>query len=220
LPAITGEVVINKVKPTLGFMALVVCLTLIAWCLYYFQGFAVGAALGPMEANRLLIPALLAFLAFVFLVAAYYLLIKQCRKWVKLTFLLALMTPTVFLVGYAGYVSATIIAAPFFTTTVTTQIKLRLGLDDLNRPVFYFSDFHIRDGFDYDPYRKYLLEYPEEVFELSETERQVTGTIVIEYSYRRAARFWLTHIEQQPVVTNRIHGSFVPPQLETLESKK
>lgn len=209
---------INKAKTIFGTIALVIWLALILWCLIYFQSFAIGAALGPKEAKWLLLPALLAFLALLVLAASYYLLIIKCRKWIKISFLLALMTPTVLLAAYAGYVSASIIAAPYFTTTRTKQIKLRLGLDDLHRSVFYFIDYHIKDGFDYDPYRKYLLEYPEEVFRLAKTKQQVTGTIVIEYSYRSATRFWLTHIGENAVVTNRIHGSFIPPQLETLKS--
>jgi hypothetical protein len=188
--------------------------------MYYFQGFAVGSALGPMEAKWLHLPAFLAFLSLAFLAAAYYLLMLKCRKWVKAGFLLVLVAPTVALAGYAGYVSASIIAAPYFTTTVTTQIKLRLGLDGSNRPVFFFSDFHIKDGFDYDPYRKNLLDYPQEVFDLSRTGQEVVGTIVIEYSYDRAARFWLTHIEDKEVGTNRIHAGFLPPKLETLESTR
>ena len=188
------------------------------WCLVYFQNFAVGAALGPVEAKWLLLPTLLVFLALVFLVASYYLLIIKSRKWVKVSFLLVLMSPTILLAGYTGFVSASIIAAPYFTTTVTKQIKLRLGLDDLKRPVFYFVDYHIKDGVDYDPYRKYLLEYPDEVFKLSETKQQVTGTIVIEYSYKKASRFWLTYIGENKVETNRIDGSFIPPQLEILQN--
>ena len=85
---------------------------------------------------------------------------------------------------------------------------------------YFFSDYHIKDGFDYDPFRKYLLEYPKEIFELSEIEQQVMGTIIIEYSYKKAERFWLRHIGEAEVLTNRIHGSFVPPQLEMLESVK
>ena len=211
---------INKSKAVLGSLALVLWLTLMSWALYSFRGFAIGSALGPMEAEWLFLPTLLALLSLVFLAAAYYLLMLKCRKWAKLFFLFALMVPTMALAGYAGYVSASVIAAPYFTTTVTTQIKLRLDLDNLNRPVFFFSDFHIKDGFDYDPYRKYLLEYPEEVFGLSQTGQEVVGTIVIEYSYQRASRFWLTYIGDNEVMTNRINGSFMPSRLARLEDMR
>ena len=211
---------IIKAKTIYGSMAFVVWLALTWWSLVGFGSFAIGAALGPMKATWLLLPSFFAVLALVFLAAAYYLLITKCRKWVKVTFLLALMIPATLWAGYAGYLSASIISAPYFSTTVTKQVKLRLGLDAFNRPVFFFSDFHIKDGFDYDPYEKYLLEYPEEVYQLSGTEQQVTGTIVIEYSYKRATQFWLTHIGKVAVVTNRIHASFLPPQWERLVNKK
>ena len=182
-----------------------------------FNVFALGAALGPMEAEWLLLPAVLVLLALGFLITAYCLQTKNSRKWIKVCYFLLLILPQSVLASYGGYVAAMILAKPYFTSLVTTPIQLRLDLDGWNRPVFFFSEYQIKDGLDHDPYSKYLLEYPKAVFELSENGQNVNATIVIEYSYGEADRFWLTHIELFPVTTNRIHGGFIPPHLSTIE---
>ena len=173
-----------------------------------------------MEAEWLVIPSLLILLALGFLAYAYNLLIKNSHKWIKVSFILFLVAPHTLFSGYTGYMATLIIAEPYFTTHVTSTIELRLNLDKLSRPVFFFSEYHKKNGVDWDPYRKHILKYPESIFELSEKKQNVTGTIVIEYSYKKATRFWLTHIGKFPVETNRIDGSFIPPRLATIDGVK
>ena len=119
--------------------------------------------------------------------------------------------------GYAGYIATWMLAAPYFTTQVTKMIELRLDLDVLNRPVFFFSKYHEKNGFHYDPFRKHILEYPESIYNLSKQKYRLKGKMVIEYRYKKAASFWLTHIGGYPVRTNRIDGSFIPPRLAVIK---
>ncbi len=178
------------------------------------------AEINQTETEQIILPLLAAFLALIFLVLGYYLLIKKSRKWIKISFLVGLIAPTTVLLGHSIYVCSRAIAAPHSKTTITKQINLRLSVDALNRPVFFFSDYQIKNGFSYDPYEKHILKYPEEVLNLSKTGKQVTGTIVIEYTYNKATRFWLTHLGENTVVTNKIDGSFIPPQFKSLENTK
>lgn len=211
---------IIKRRVLIGLAALILWCIITLGCLSFFFSFAVGAALGPMEAGWLIIPSLLILLALGFLASAYYLLARNSQKWIKVGFILFLIVPHTLFAGYVGYVATRIIAAPYFTTHVTKTIQLRLGLDELNRPVFFFSEYRIKNGFDYDPYRKHILKYPKSIIKLSEKKQSVSGIMVIEYSYKKAARFWLTHIGESPVETNRIDGSFIPPNLATLDGTK
>ncbi len=211
---------IIKRRVIIGLVALILWCIITLGCLSFFFSFAVGAALGPMEAGWLVIPSLLILLALGFLAYAYYLLAKNSQKWIKVGFILFLIVPHTLFAGYTGYIATRIIAAPYFTTHVTRKIELRLSLDDIKRPVFFFSEYRIKNGFDYDPYRKHILNYPKSIFKLAENKQHIIGTMVIEYSYQNATRFWLTHIGEFPVKTNRISGSFIPPRLATIEEGK
>ena len=173
-----------------------------------------------MEAGWLVIPSLLILLALGFLASAYYLLTKNSQKWIKVGFILFLIVPHTLFAVYTGYIATRIIAAPYFTTHVTRKIELRLSLDEIKRPVFFFSEYRIKNGFDYDPHQKHILKYPESIFKLAEKKQNIIGTMVIEYSYQKATRFWLTHIGEFPVETNRISGSFIPHRLATIEDGK
>jgi hypothetical protein len=201
-------------------VALILWCVITLGCLSFFFTFAVGVALGPMEARWLVIPSLLILLALGFLALAYYLLVRNSKKWIKIGFIAFLIAPHTLFGGYTGYIATRILAAPYFTTHVTKTIELRLDLDELNRPVFFFSEYHIKNGFNYDPYRKYILKYPESIFKLSEQKQRLNGTMVIAYTYKKAARFWLTHIGGYPVKTNRIDGSFIPPRLAVIKDDR
>jgi len=186
--------VIIKKRVLTGLVALILWCIITLGSLSFFFSFSIGAALGPMEAEWLVIPSLLILLALGFLAAAYYLLIKNSKKWIKASFILFLIVPHTLFAGYTGYIAIRIIATPFFTTHVTKKIELRLSLDVIKRPVFFFSEYRIKNGIDYDPHRKHILEYPESIFKLAENKQNIIGTMIIEYTYKKASRFWLTHL--------------------------
>jgi len=212
--------VITNTKLKVGLIALTLWFPLTLGGLSSFYNASLGAALGPVELEWLLIPSLIILLALGFLSAAYYLLVKNSRRLVKGGFILLLIMPHTLLAGYAVYIATLIIAEPYFTTIVTKPIDLHLSLDEMNRPIFFFSEYHIKDGFDYDPYPKYILEYPEAILKLSNNEQNVTGVIAVEYSYKKVKRFWLTHIAELPVETNQIDGSLIPPSIEMVEGMR
>ena len=209
-----------KTKTIMGWAALSLwCLTTLG-CLSFFFSFGLGAALGPVDSGRLVLPLLLFILALAILFVAYFLLIRNSRRWVKVIFVLLLVAPHSVFAAYSAYIASLITAAPYFTTQTEKPIKLRLDLDSLKRPVFFFSEYNREHGLGYDPYRKHILKYPQAIFDLSEKGETVSGVIVIEYVYGRAARFWLARIETFPVETNRLSGTFLPEILSSIEDQQ
>lgn len=203
-----------------GSVLLILWLLITLESLSLFNVFSTGAALGPMQAEWLSLPWFLVVLALALLVLAYRLITSNSGKALKRGFILFLIAPYTVFVAYNSYLVLLVAAAPFFTEHKSKKIELRLALDEQNRPVFFFKKFHIKNGFDYDPYRKYITKYPEPILKLSETEQTVNGTMIVEYTYNRATAFWLTYIEGMPVQTNRIDGSQISHELKLIENQE